>query len=108
MDNIIEQLYLGTLNPQSLADTQNSRTAELITRIVELEQQLTNRLQSEDKKLFLHLCDLWSEQFGNDRISTFTTGFQLGARFSMDIIFLVRFVRSNITYHIFHVDWKNI
>ena len=84
MDNIIEQLYLGTLNPQSLADAQNSRTAEFTIQIEELEQQLTNRLQSEDKQLFLHLCDLWSEQSGNDRISTFTTGFQLGARFSLD------------------------
>ena len=84
MDNIIEQLYLGTLNPQSFADAQNSRTAELTARIEELEQQLTDRLQGEDKQLFLHLCDLWSEQSGNDRISTFTTGFQLGARFSLD------------------------
>ena len=84
MDNIIEQLYLGTLNPQALADAQNSRTAELTARIEELEQQLTNRLQDEDKQLFLHLCDLWSEQSGNDRIGTFTTGFQLGARFSLD------------------------
>ena len=84
MDNIIEQLYLGTLNPQSLADAQSSRTAELTARIEELEQRLTSRLQSEDKQLFLHLCNLWSEQSGNDRISTFTTGFQLGARFSLD------------------------
>ena len=84
MDNIIEQLYLGTLNPQSLADAQNSRTAELTARIEELEHKLTNRLQDEDKQLFLHLCDLWSEQSGNDRISTFTTGFQLGARFSLE------------------------
>ena len=84
MDNIIEQLYLGTLNPQALADAQNSRTAELTAQIEELEQQLTNRLQSEDKQLFLRLCDLWSEQSGNDRISTFTTGFQLGARFSLN------------------------
>ncbi len=84
MDNIIEQLYLGTLNPQSLADARNSRTAELTAQIEELEQQLTNRLQGEKKQLFLHLCDLWSEQSGNDRISTFTTGFRLGARFSLD------------------------
>ena len=84
MDNIIEQLYLGTLNPQSLADTQNSRSAELTARIEELEQQMTSRLQDEDQQLFLHLCDLWSEQSGNDRISAFTTGFQLGARFSLD------------------------
>ena len=84
MDNIIEQLYLGTLNPQALADAQNSHTAELTVRIEELEQQLTSRLRGEDKQLFLHLCDLWSEQSGNDRISTFTTGFQLGARFSLN------------------------
>ncbi len=90
MDNIIEQLYLGTLNPQTLADAQDSRTAELTAQIEELEQQLTNRLQSEDKQLFLHLCDLWSEQSGNDRISTFTTGFQLGARFSLDAFGLDR------------------
>ncbi len=84
MDNIIEQLYLGTLNPQSLADAQNSRTAELTARIEELEQQLTDRLQGDEKQLFLHLCDLWSEQSGNDRLSTFTIGFRLGARFSLD------------------------
>ncbi len=84
MDNIIAQLYLGTLNPQTLADAQDSRTAELTTQIEELEQQLTNRLQGEDKQLFLHLCDLWSEQSGNDRVSAFTTGFRLGARFSLD------------------------
>ncbi len=84
MDNIIEQLYLGTLNPQSLADAQDSRTTELTARIEELEHQLTNRLQGEEKQLFLHLCDLWSEQSGNDRISTFITGFRLGARFSLD------------------------
>ena len=76
-NNIIEQLYLGTLNPQPLADAQSSRTAELTARIVELEQQLTNRLLGEDKQLFLHLCALWSEQSGNDRISTFATAFQL-------------------------------
>ena len=84
MDNIIEQLYLGTLNPQSLADAQNSRTAEITAKIEELEQQLTGRLRGEDKQLFLRLCDLWSEQSGNDRISAFTAGFQLGARFSLD------------------------
>ncbi len=84
MDNIIEQLYLGTLNPQALADAQDSRTAELATRIEELEHQLRNRLQGEEKQLFLHFCDLWPEQSGNDRISTFTTGFPLGARFSLE------------------------
>lgn len=49
-----------------------------------LEEKLTERLQGEDKELFLDFCNACSESMGDAQVEYFVMGFRLGARFAVD------------------------
>ena len=50
----------------------------------ELEDALTERLQGEDKRLFLKFVDAYDEFLGSADLESFTCGFRLGAAFTYD------------------------
>lgn len=85
MGDFIEQLYLGTLDPQGLSHEQDNRLSELATQLERLEQQLSHHLQGDDLALFLRFCNLSAEFSGAERLESFTSGFRLGAGFGLDV-----------------------
>ena len=52
--------------------------------INELEEKITQRLNGEEKKLFLDFCNANSELMGDTGLDSFIVGFRLGAKMIFD------------------------
>lgn len=84
MPNFIEELFFGNLDPQRRGYTKDSRIVKTSNSINELEEKLTERLQGENKNLFLDFCNAYGELMGDAEVDSFITGFRMGARFALD------------------------
>ena len=84
MANFIEELFYGNLEPQMRGYTGESHIIKVSVNINELEEKLTERLQGEDKDLFLDFCNAYGELMGDAEVESFTVGFRMGARFAYD------------------------
>ena len=54
--------------------------------INELEEKLTERLQGEDKALFLDFCNAYGELMGESDLDSFLVVFRLGAKMIFDTL----------------------
>ena len=84
MTNFIEELFFGNIDPQRLGYTKHSHIVKVSGNINELEEKLTERLQGEDKGLFLDFCNAYGELMGDAEVDSFTVGFRIGAKFAYD------------------------
>ena len=84
MPNFIEELFFGNLDPQRREYTKDSCIVKASGNINDLEEKLTERLQGENKELFLDFCNAYGELMGEAEIDSFITGFRMGARFAYD------------------------
>ena len=84
MTNFIEELYYGNIDPQARGYRPKSHAKKASDSLSVLEEQLTERLDGEDKELFLRFCNAYAELMGECELDTFMTGFRLGARLMMD------------------------
>lgn len=57
MTNFIEELFFGNIDLQKRGYTKDSHIVKVSESINELEEKLTERLQDEDKDLFLDFCN---------------------------------------------------
>ena len=71
MPNFIEELFFGNLDPQRRGYTKNSHIVKVSGNINELEEKLTERLQGEDKDLFLDFCNAYGEFMGDAEVDSF-------------------------------------
>ena len=84
MANFLEELYFGNLDPQARGYRKNSNILKVSENINELEEKLTQRLNDEEKKLFLDFCNANSELMGDTGLDSFIVGFRLGAKMIFD------------------------
>ena len=84
MTNFLEELYYGNLDPQARGYRKDSNILKVSENINELEEKLTERLQSEDKTLFLDFCNAYGELMGETGLDSFIVGFRLGAKMIFD------------------------
>lgn len=84
MTNMIEELYYGRLDPQMRDITRSDPIKKVSVDINKLEDELTERLQGEDKKLFIDFVNVYSELMGESNLESFITGFRYGARMILD------------------------
>lgn len=84
MPNFIEELFFGNLDPQRRGYTKDSRIMKVSSNINELEEKLSERLQGEDKDLFLDFCNAYGELMGEAEVYSFVIGFRLGAKMIFD------------------------
>ncbi len=84
MSNFIEELYYGNVDPQARKFKEGSEVTKLVEVINELEADLTERLDDEEKKIFYDFCDANLEMMGISCLDAFTVGFRLGARMTID------------------------
>ena len=59
MANFLEELYYGNVDPQARGYRKSSHTLKVSQNINELEEKLTERLDGEDKALFLDFCNAY-------------------------------------------------
>lgn len=94
MDNFIEELYYGNIDPQARGFTKNSRIKKAYDKTTELEKLLNESLDSEEKALFISFVNTNSEITAESELDKFIVGFRLGARFVYDT-----FVNDNAPYY---------
>ena len=84
MDNIIEELYFGNLNPQASSPEKQEVIQRVGARVQAQEELLLVLLSGEEKERFARYVDIRDEQLGECTADSFVTGFRMGARFAVD------------------------
>lgn len=82
--SFIEELFYGNPDPQSRSPHSTCRVSRNVAALDELEDAVTERLQGEDKRLFLDFVDAYDAFLGIADLESFTSGFRLGAAFTYD------------------------
>ena len=96
MKNFIEELFYGNIDPQARGYTQDSNIKKVSDKINDIEEQLTNKLNKEEKTLFIDFVNAHSELSAESSLDSFIVGFRLGARFVYDT-----FVNDTAPYYNF-------
>ena len=91
MKNFIEELFYGNIDPQARGYTIDSNIKKVSDKINDIEEQLTNTLNKEEKALFLDF-----ELSAESCLDSFIVGFRLGARLVYDT-----FVNDTAPYYNF-------
>lgn len=85
MANFIEELFYGNIDPQARGYRKNHHIIKVSNNINDIEEKLTERLQGEDKDLFLDFCNAYAELMGEAELDSFIVGFRLGAKMLFDV-----------------------
>lgn len=84
MANIIKDFYYGNIEPQELNSELSTKLKKNLSVLAEKEEQLTAKLNGEDKELFLNYVSAYIEFSTKSNADSFISGFRLGARFTYD------------------------
>jgi len=82
--SILEELYYGNIDPQSRCYRQGSHIFEVSAEMVDIEEQLNERLNGEEKEMFKRYVEAYAELMATSELDAFIVGFRLGARFAVD------------------------
>ena len=82
MSSIIEDFYYGNIEPQELNTELTPKLKKQLSNLAEKEEQLTARLNGEDKELFQNYVNAYIEFSTTSNADSFITGFRLGAKFT--------------------------
>ena len=84
MSNFIEDLYYGNIEPQELSTELSGKLKNKLSNLAEKEEQITERLNGEDKELFQNYVSAYIEFSTTSNADRFISGFRLGAKFTYD------------------------
>ena len=83
---ILEDLYVGDVRPNERSFKRNSQYAEALDELVKVGDELTAKLNEEEKELFEDFMDAQREVTVLTDCETFCFAFKLGAKIMMDIL----------------------
>ncbi len=84
MANFIEEFYYGNIDPQECSSELKSELKKKLNELAQIEKQLSEKLTSEDQKLFSEYSDKYLEFLTTSITDGFINGFRLGAKFTYD------------------------
>ena len=84
MDSIIEEFYYGNIEPQELNSELTPKLKKKLNNLAEKEEQLTAKLNGEDKELFQSYVSTYVEFSTTSNADSFISGFRLGAKFTYE------------------------
>ncbi|MBQ3007153.1 MAG: hypothetical protein IJD78_06290 [Clostridia bacterium] len=84
MSNIIEEFYYGNIEPQEVNSEMTPKLKKKLSNLAENEEQLTAKLTTEDKELFLDYANTYNAFLSLSNSDSFMSGFRLGAKFTYD------------------------
>ncbi len=79
MANIIEDFYYGNIEPQEVNSELTPKLKKKLKNLAEKEEQLTDGLNGEDKKLFQSYVSAYVEFSTTSNDDSFISGFRIGA-----------------------------
>lgn len=84
MSGFIEEFYYGNIEPQMCNSKLNNELKKMLSTLTEKEELLTEKLNGEEKVLFLKYVNTYNEFLAFSIADGFISGFRLGARFTYD------------------------
>ena len=84
MSNIIEDFYYGNLEPQEVNSKLTPKLKKKLSSLAEKEEQLSARLNGDDKELFQNYVSAYIEFSTTSNADSFISGFRLGAKFTYE------------------------
>ena len=85
MKSIINELWLGNINPQTDSRNNSKEMKELMEYIARHHEDLLKTMTDEQKVIFEKFDDCWSEYVSLSEAAIFTYAFKLGSRFAIEI-----------------------
>lgn len=82
----LTELYFGNLEPQAKRLLAGSRAQRALETLSRNEALLSEKLEGEQKRLFLEYANTWAEVSGTGDEDSFCTGFRLGAACAFDVL----------------------
>ena len=86
MNNIIDDLYLGNINPNELTKIVHTGYIKLAKETVELEHWLLERLEEDCTEKFEEFVDRCGSMNAIEVRLRFIDGFRLGAQIMLDVL----------------------
>ncbi|MCL2695901.1 MAG: hypothetical protein FWE69_06205 [Clostridiales bacterium] len=86
MNNILEDLYFGNINPNENTWTRDSEYLQFGKVSVEAERALADRLEGETKKQFDRFVDATGHMHAIEASLRFAEGFRLGAKIMLAVL----------------------
>ena len=83
---MLEDLYLGAVNPSERSFKRNSQYAEALDEVVKAEDALTNSLTEEQKELFEDYMTAQREVNILADCDTYCLAFKTGAKIMLDVL----------------------
>lgn len=84
MDNFIEQLYYGNINPQARCCPNGSEALEIERRVSTLEEVVRSHLSDSNKHVLDDFCKAQLDLLCISNLDAFMNGFRLGAKMAVD------------------------
>ncbi len=84
MDNFIEKLYYGNINPQARCCPKGSEALEIQRRASTLEEVVRSHLSDSDKHILDDFCKAQHDLLCISNLEAFMNGFRLGAKMEVD------------------------
>ena len=86
MSNIIDDLYMGNINPNEHTRIVHEEYTKLAKAAVELEAWLLAHLEDESKDRFSEFVDKECSMYSIEVRLQFVEGFRLGAKIMLDVL----------------------
>lgn len=83
MTSLIEELFLGNLNP-NLVTMNSDGYRQAVDTVERNEQLLLDRLEGPERTLLVEMTGAVAVREGNESVYHFTNGFRMGARLMLD------------------------
>lgn len=82
--SFIEEFYYGNIDAQLYNSEFGTELKKKLNDLTELEKQIAGLLSGKEKELFLNYTDKYIEFTSSSLVDAFTSGFRLGAEFTLD------------------------
>ena len=83
---VLEDLWMGNVDPCARNFKRNSEYHNLLKELCDIGEQITEELNPEAKKMFLHYGDVQRRLIAIGEKDAFIDGFRLGGRLFLDVI----------------------
>ena len=86
MKSIINELWLGNMDPQNDSRNNSQKIKELMEYMARHHEKLNQMMSDEQKEIFKKFDNSWSEYISLSEEAIFSYAFKLGAKFMHDIV----------------------
>lgn len=86
MKSIINELWLGNINPQNDSRNNSKEMKELMEYMAQHHEDLLKTMNDEQKAIFKKFDDCWSEYMSLAEASIFEYAFKLGMQIAIETL----------------------